>query len=123
MCADYQTALLDPHFEEAVQAGGRQKPVLQHGFYRNPANDETLLSKFGLSWWANVGPYLDGEGRLSVSGSQNLLRILQNNEQNFARAMRSLSETERESLRRRYKLLADFLKSAIEHHSPIHTFM
>lgn len=108
---------------QAAQPNHGFEPVLQHGFYRNPANDESLLSKFGLSWWANVGPYLDGEGRLSVSGSQNLLRILQNNERNFAHSVRSLPESERESLRRRYKLLADFLRSAIEHHSPIHTFM
>jgi hypothetical protein len=83
MCADYQTVACELQFDDTVPPVsanlgvrppvkiGRNHALLQHGFYRNPANDEKLLSKFGLSWWANVGPYLDGD--LHLQRSQHFL--------------------------------------------------
>jgi len=66
---------------------------------------------------------LDADGRLSVSQSESLLNLLKNNESTFKSELLELPEDERQVFRRRYSLLADFLNSAIQHDSPIDTFM
>jgi len=103
----------------SVKIGRNEEPLLRHGFFRNPANDEDLLSKFGLHWWIDVDPVLDNDGRLSVRQSERLLRRLKEHESKFAFEMLNLPESERGIFLRRYKMFRDFLQSAIRYDSPI----
>src|SRR5688572_30955083 len=102
MCAEYRTIPCELQFDDCVPNGGRthvqrsgtKEPPLALGFIRNRVNDEDLLSKFGLSWWADVDPMLDADGRLSVRQSERLLGLLRRFEPQFELAMLKVSELE-----------------------------
>src|SRR6266568_7238017 len=101
----YITSLYEPHrqqwepqFEEAakrrdsLERGSEEyrkaqakveecyEKMYEHGYFRDPYNDWDLLWKFGLSWWNDVIPMQDDEGRLSVSQAKQLLAMLKERE-------------------------------------------
>jgi hypothetical protein len=94
--------------------------MYERGYFRDPYNDNDLLWKFGLSWWTDVIPMLDGEGQLSVEKAAGLLALLKQRDNIFQLKLAQLPASERKSFLDRYAKLQKFLNDAIELGSPIH---
>lgn len=129
----------EPQFEKAAKRRDSLKPgskeyqqaqvkvekaydkMYERGYFRDPYNDSDLLWKFGLSWWNDVIPLLDKQGRLLVGPIHNLLAMLKDGENVFELKLATLTAEEQQYFRRRYTLLRNFLNDAIEHNAPIDT--
>jgi len=127
----------EPKFEKAARLRDSLKPgteehrraqahvekcyekMYERGYFRDPYNDNDLLWKFGLSWWTDVIPMLDGEGQLSVEKAAGLLALLKQRDNIFQLNLAQLPASERKSFLDRYAKLQKFLNDAIELGSPI----
>jgi hypothetical protein len=87
--------------------------MYSQGYFRDPYNDLDVLWKFGLSWWNDVIPMLDDEGRLSVRAAQRLLELLDKREDIFEERMSGLPEEDEQYFRSRYTDLRQFLNQAV----------
>jgi len=84
--------------DEVVEIFGRQgfayeaaqEKVLEYldkmnadGYFRDNYNENSLLWLFGLSWWEDIGGWLDSKGNLSPEDCQSFIKMLFANEQTF----------------------------------------
>jgi hypothetical protein len=125
MCAEFITALRKPQPPKSVtepsMAGTVSEPSGQTGFFRNPDTDGDLLKYFDLSWWTEVDPQLDEDGRISPKQAEQLLQHLKGQECVFERNLTELSRDRQQRLRGRYTLLRNFLSQAIAENAFIYT--
>ncbi len=89
------------------------------GYFRDPYNNRDVLWQFGLSWWTDIIPMLDGDSALSVSASRRLLLILKERETAFEERLSAFLEKDQRYFRDRYAELQRFLNEAITLDEPI----
>jgi hypothetical protein len=87
--------------------------MLSQGYFRDPYNNSDLLWQFGLSWWTDVIPMLDEDGRLSVAGATKLLAMLTEREGVLEERVSAFSEKDEQYFRDRYVELRQFLNQAV----------
>ena len=96
-----------PEFAEAQkQVDDCFEQMLSQGYFRDPYNNWDLLWQFGMSWWTDVIPMLDDDGRLSVAGAKKLLAMMTEREEVFARAAVRLQQKGRATLPRSLRRVA-----------------
>ena len=93
--------------------------LYERGYFRDPYNDWDLLWNFGLSWWTDVIPRLDDEGRLSVEDTKKLLALLREREPTFEANVSKSSAEDQQYFRERYRRLQRFLEEAIQLDEPV----
>ena len=93
--------------------------MYSQGYFRDPYNKWDLLWQFGLSWWTDVIPMLDAEGRLSVPATRRMLAMLDERKDVFEERMSALSEKDERYFRTRHTELHQFLNQAVALSEPI----
>ena len=97
--------------QEAVERCFDQ--MLSQGYFRDPYNNSDLLWQFGLSWWTDVIPMLDADGRLSVAKAVQLRDLLTRREDEFEERLAAMADQREQCFRNRYVELRQFLNQAI----------
>jgi hypothetical protein len=87
--------------------------IFERGYFRDPYNPRSVLWQFGLSWWQDVTPLLDGDGLLSPENARVLLRMLEGREDTFRENLCREARTTRRYFRREYAMLQAFLRESI----------
>jgi hypothetical protein len=80
-------------------------------YFRDSYNDSNLLWQFGLSWWRDVIPMLDG-GLLQPTGVKDLLAMIDVREEAFRRRTAKLDEEDRRYFEEKRKEFRAFLEAA-----------
>jgi hypothetical protein len=89
------------------------------GYFRDPYNAREVLAKFGLSWWTDVVPLVNGDGYLPVVDTAHFLEHLEEREATFRQSLAELSARDARYFRQRAQALKAFLRTAIERAEPI----
>jgi hypothetical protein len=93
--------------------------IYSEGYFRDPYNEWDLLWKFDVSWWGDVIPMLDEEGRLSVEKTTELLALLKSRERVFFESLAPLPAPDKKYFRQQYGQLQAFFNQALQLGSPI----
>ena len=91
------------------------------GYFRDSYNSSTLLAKFGLTWWQDVGPRLTPTGLLEPDQARWLMQTLEERELHFLANI--ARDPDWASYRRRYRQLRTFLRLALQRNEPIECSM
>jgi len=103
-----------PEREDAQKRVERcYEKMYERGYFRDSYNDSELLGKFGLSWWDDVMPMLNGQSQLTPKKASALLALLKEQEQVFECALASEQEPSRRFFRQEYTVFKEFLNQAI----------
>ena len=97
----------------------RSEEAVRKGYFRDPYNSLSVLCKYELSWWSDIGELLDANGVISVGNAQRLLAMLEERDSLFAANIKDESADRRTELIKAADLLKQFLRDAIELDSPI----
>jgi hypothetical protein len=108
----------DIYIQSLIGQNERRRPHSQ-GYFRDPCNDWDLLWQFGLSWWRDVIPMLDGEGCLSARAVRRLLALMDERADVFEERMEAMSKKNEEYFRSRHTELRRFLNQAVSLKEPI----
>jgi hypothetical protein len=93
--------------------------MYSRGYFRDSYNDFDLLWQFKLSWWKDVIPLLDEHGRLSVSATRRLLKLLDMRQSIFDERLDELSADAQECFCKKRVRFRNFLNQAIALNEPI----
>ena len=107
------------HAEAQKQVEDCCEQMLSQGYFRDPYNNWDLLWQFGLSWWNDVIPMLDGDGRLTVARAKKFLALLTEREDVFEERLSAFSKKDEQYFRDRYVELRQFLNQAVALSEPI----
>jgi hypothetical protein len=93
----------------------------ESGYFRDSYNDSNLLWRFGLSWWADVGPLLDGPQQrlLAPAKAAELLALLDERAARFTESLNELAPEEVGYFLEKRRAFTDLLRHAIELGEPI----
>ena len=83
------------------------------GYFRDPYNGWDVLWQFGLSWWEDVLPFLDGH-HLSVEKTKKLLAMLDEHQSLFETNMAETNDDNRQYFTKQADALRAFLAEAVE---------
>jgi hypothetical protein len=100
--------------------------MYEHGYFRDSYNPTNLLWLFGLSWWEDIGSWLNDEGELAPDKAQAFLHLLAEREAQFETNLagqivwEDWTKAEMETyFREKYERLKVFLKEAIDRNEAI----
>jgi hypothetical protein len=96
---------------EVVRCFGR---MYERGHFRDPYNPGSVLLRMGLSWWRDVIPLLDEDGRLRPEKARSLIGLIEGRGGAFSEALALLPASERRYLEGRRQKLLEFLARAVE---------
>ena len=109
-----------PEFEKAQQqVEYYYERMYGQGYFRDSYNNSNLLWQFDLSWWEDIVPMLDSQGRLSVAKVKQVLEMLKEREVTFEQNVGELERGQQQYFRAKYGQLRAFLAQAVEAGVPI----
>lgn len=97
----------------------RSQRAVDDGYFRDPYNELSVLGKYGLSWWQDIIPLRDTEGRLSVEKTKIFLAMLEEREADFENNIKTETVALQKDFREGAQLLKQLLRDAIELESSI----
>lgn len=95
----------------------RSERAVENGYFRDAYNSGSILWKYELSWWTDIGELQDKKGNISVANAKKFLKML--DDKKFEENIKSESKGEQKEYREGAKLLKRFLGIAIAEKSVI----
>jgi hypothetical protein len=94
--------------------------MYEKGYFRDSYNNSSLFWKLDLSWWNDLGNYIDGKSNMHPENIKKFLELIKSRKHHLIANLQNVEEDEMNYFFSKYDAFCKFLEEAIEFNQPIY---